>query len=95
MAAVVLALGVGCGGEDIRSGIVVDKKYEPEREYSELQPVFVPSPNGPVIGYYIPQTRIDDEDFLLQLWNQQLDRKGWIEVPKEEYERYNKGDMYP
>ena len=91
--ATTLAAGLlvaGCA-EDVRSGEVAEKIYEPERKYIVLIPVGK--------GRLVPVTQYDDEDYILKLKNCQMKdrdrecRTGSVNVEAKVYKSTKVGDF--
>ncbi len=86
------ALVFACGcTSSIESGIIDEKRYEPEREYSKKEMAILVPPT------FIYTKFIDDEDYVLVISG--TDRNGKLTkrevyVTKEVYDSLKKGDAF-
>jgi len=88
--ALILALTSGCS-KPIKSGRVVDKQYEPQREYSVRQ-----SHDPRLLGFLQYDTYTDDEDFIIIF---KSDKEGenktrTVYVNKEVYDSLKLNDIF-
>jgi hypothetical protein len=92
--AVVLFLVTGCGAR-VKTGTVIERKYDPPYSYVIMM-CSVYNSKGICMGYY-PWTQYEPERYELQLRNgdNAKVRTGWIDVPKELWAQYPVGRVYP
>jgi hypothetical protein len=92
IAAVFIAATLTGCGDDIQSGVVVDKHHEPARTYT-VTDCETKGTGKKARTDCDDEEQTDDEDWVLKLRNG--DDEGRREVSRKEYDRYNKGDSYP
>jgi hypothetical protein len=86
----------GCGNE-IESGEVYEKQYEPEKRWVQMMPMVLSTGKMSTV-VMVPITHYDDEDFIIKIKKYNSEKgefdKGKFYVDKETYSRYELGDYF-
>ncbi|MGN1012270.1 MAG: hypothetical protein ACI4ON_00345 [Clostridia bacterium] len=74
-----------------RTGRIIDKRYTPEHTYTTMRTTYVGEST-----VSIPVTNYVGEKYEIKLEKEIEDKKKsiWIDITKEEYEKYSIGDFY-